>query len=67
MKAIVSVLGIVLVFAITTSCSKEVCPGIVKSKYSFDKKIRSHYYTRKKPSPSLIHVSRATAKTTRGR
>jgi hypothetical protein len=65
MKAFVYILAVLLVAGVT-GCSKEVCPGMVKEKFSFDKKVRLHHGKRK-PSPSLIHISRATAKTTRGR
>lgn len=66
MKTFIYLIGFVILMAATTSCSKEVCPGMVKEKYSFDKRIRAHH-AKRKPTPSLIHVSRATAKTTRGR
>jgi len=44
--------------SILSSCAEETCPVAMKPEYSFKKKVKSKFKARKKPTPSLIHITR---------
>lgn len=46
------------------SCAEETCPTAfgTKPEYSFRKKTKVKYHTKRKPTPSLIHVTRVNYK-----
>jgi len=44
------------------SCAEESCPVAMKSDYYFKKKTKVKYRSKRKPTPSLIHITRVTYK-----
>lgn len=49
--------------SILGSCAEETCPVAMKSDaYYFKKRTKVKYKTKRKPSPSLIHITRVNYK-----
>jgi len=44
--------------SILGGCMQESCPVAVKADYSQKKKVRVRYGGKRKPTPSLIHITR---------
>jgi len=57
------VISLLASLSILSSCAEEGCPVAMKSDmYYFKKKPKVRYRTKKKPSPSLIHITRVNYK-----
>jgi hypothetical protein len=41
-----------------TSCAEESCPVVMKADYHVKKKFKVKYKSKRKPTPSLIHITR---------
>lgn len=57
------VIALLASLSILGSCAEEGCPVTMKSDmYYFKKKSKVKYKTKKKPTPSLIHITRVNYK-----
>jgi hypothetical protein len=61
MKYVKTIVAALILTTSVMSCSEESCPVSVKSDYYFKKKVKTHYGKRR-PTPSLIHVTRVNYK-----
>ena len=56
------VIALLVSLSILGSCAEEACPIAMKADYSLKKKAKVKFRSKRKPTPSLIHVTRVTYK-----
>jgi hypothetical protein len=64
MKYKTMLLTLLACITLLASCAEEACPVAISPKpdYYFKKKVKMKYHSRRKPTPSLIHVTRVNYK-----
>lgn len=56
------VIALIASLSILGSCAEETCPVAMKADYSSRKKTKVRFKTKRKPTSSLIHITRVNYK-----
>lgn len=56
------VIALLVSLSILSSCAEETCPVAMKADYKMNKKTKAKFKSKRKPTPSLIHITRVNYK-----